>query len=201
MVIGIEINDVLRDYRAHFLEVYNKFVDGTYEPDEESNETFDLGQAFPFITDEEYRTFRYVDHPYELNARASECTPSLNTYFLKWTTTDLMDVDQDKVPDVIIFSALEANLTIQATIAYLSTSLCRARTIHFPVDSTKMWDKCDIIITANPNILAAKPEGKISVKIEQPYNKEITADYTFKNMEAVIKDPNRTIIKILEKED
>ena len=63
------------------------------------------------------------------------------------------------------------------------------------------WDKCDIIITANPNILAAKPEGKISVKIEQPYNKEITADYTFKNMEAVIKDPNRTIIKILEKED
>ena len=55
MVIGVELNDVLRNYRAHFLEVYNKFIDATYEPDEESRETFDLGQAFPFITDDEYR--------------------------------------------------------------------------------------------------------------------------------------------------
>lgn len=201
MVIGVELNDVLRNYRAHFLEVYNKFIDATYEPDEESRETFDLGQAFPFITDDEYRTFRYVDYAYELNARASECTPSLNTKFLKWTSTDLMDVDRDKVPELMVFSALEANLTIQATIAYLSTSLCRARTIYFPVDSTKIWDKCDIVITANPNILEAKPEGKISIKIEQEYNKEAEADYTFENMAAVIDDPERTIIKILEKDD
>lgn len=198
MVIGIELNDVLRDFTKQFEYVYNKFFDKTFELGEMGMHSFNPMDVFPFITEDEYRKFRYEDYPFELFGRADPCSKTLNADFNKWTSVDIMDVDEDKVPHVILFSALESNLTIQATLSYLSVNMCRVRDIRFPTDSTKMWDTCDLIITANPNILSAKPDGKVSVKIKQPYNDGIEADYTYDDMEALIHDTDRKIIKLIE---
>lgn len=199
MVIGIDINDTLRNFSGQFEYVYRKFIDPTFELGEEGVWSSDYSEVFPFVTREEYDRFRYEDYAFELYGRADACAKGLNAKFNKWTSLDLMDVDREKVPEIVLFSPLEANLTIQATYSYLSANLCRARTMHFPVDSTKMWDVCDIIVTANPTILGSKPEGKTSVKIETAYNKESEADYTFPDMERLIDDEEKTIIKLIEK--
>ena len=39
------------------------------------------------------------------------------------------------------------------------------------------WGDCDVLISANPIALAAKPSGKISVKVKASYNKDVAADY------------------------
>lgn len=198
MVIGIDINDTMRDFSGQFDYVYKKFIDPTFELGEEGVWSNDYSQVYPFVTKDQYESFRYIDYPFELYARADACSKNLNVKFNKWTGIDLMDVDKEKVPEIILFSPLESNLTIQATYSYLSANLCRVRTMHFPVDSTSMWEKCDIIITANPTILDAKPEGKVSIKIEADYNKDTEADYTFATMEELIDDGEKTIIKLIE---
>ena len=90
------------------------------------------------------------------------------------------------------------NLSIQSTLSFLARFGVRIREIHFPVDSVKMWDKCDIMITANPNLLNAKPDGKVSIKINAPYNTEAKGDYEFDSMLDVIHDENNTIINLIE---
>ena len=64
--------------------------------------------------------------------------------------------------------------------------------------AAKMWDTCDVIITANPNILSAKPEGKISVKIESTYNNDSEADFTYATMEELMADKEGDFMKKLE---
>lgn len=64
------------------------------------------------------------------------------------------------------------------------------REYHFPVDSKTIWDKCDVLITADPFLLENKPEGKITVKIETSYNKNCSADYTYDKCISLIKDNN-----------
>ena len=195
--IGIELNDVLRDYTGQFLYVFKKFIDPTCELSKDDIKSPDYSEALPFKTRGEYETFRYTDYPYEIHARADECSKGLDTKMNLWLNRDLSNLLPEYVPEVIYYSALESNLTIQSTLAYLAAHICRVREILFPQDSTKIWDRCDIVITANPTVLKAKPEGKISVKISTPYNEKCEADYTFDEMESVIDDPNRTIIKLL----
>ena len=43
-------------------------------------------------------------------------------------------------------------------------------------------DYVDVLITANPKALAAKPEGKIAVKVNASYNKDSEADFEIDNI-------------------
>ena len=54
------------------------------------------------------------------------------------------------------------------------------------------------MITANPNLLEAKPDGKVSIKVNAPYNKEAKGDYEFDSMMDIIHDENNTIINLIE---
>lgn len=197
--IGIELNDVLRAYTEQFIYVYRKFIDPAAELKTEDITDADFSKSFPFKNRDEYTNFRYIDYPFELHARADECSKGLNAKFNMWTGRDLINaVEKDNAPEFILYSPLEANLTIQSTLSYLSANMCRMREIWFPVNSTDIWKRCDIVITANPTVLDAKPDGKVSVKINMPYNAGSTADHAFDSMAAVIDDPDRAIEKLLE---
>ena len=158
--------------------------------------TFDFAKAFPFTTETAYRDFKYINYPFELHGRADAVSNTVHANFNIWTSTTLDDLDER--PEIVLFRALESDLTIQATLSYLAVKMCRVRKIEFPVDSTKMWDTCDVIITANPNILSAKPEGKISVKIERTYNNDSEADFTYATMEELMADKEGDFMKKLE---
>jgi hypothetical protein len=60
--------------------------------------------------------------------------------------------------------------------------------IRYVRTGAEEWENIDILITANPEALNAKPTGKISVKVNASYNKDVAADYTIDSIEEFIKD-------------
>ena len=73
----------------------------------------------------------------------------------------------------------------------------KVREVYFPQDSSTIWDKCDVLITANPALLDTKPEGKVSIKIKAEYNEDSDADYTFKDLSSFISD-EKNITKLID---
>lgn len=196
MKIAIDINDVYRDFSYQFMECYKRNVDDSCDLEEKDITSFNLDEVFPFDTRDEYLEFRYQDYAYEIYGRA-ECVdqyirPALNM----WLETTLQNFDEDKVPEVMLFSAFEYDITIQATYAFLASNPLKVREIYMPAKSSDVFNKCDVLITANPELISNKPEGKVVIKIEKPYNKDIECEYTYKTLNDLITD-EETITNII----
>ena len=88
--------------------------------------------------------------------------------------------------EVIFVSPMEYGLSIGNTYFFLSKLGTKVREVYLPNDSLTIWDKCDVLITANPKLLESKPEGKVSIKIKADYNKECEADYTYRDLSSFI---------------
>ena len=106
--------------------------------------------------------------------------------------------DIDDVPNIILFSPFEIGLTIQSTFSFLAARTIRAREIYFPIDSMTIYDRADVVITAQPSLIENCPEGKCVIKINKPYNKEIETKYSFNSLMDVINDKDETLIKIMD---
>lgn len=196
--IAIDINDVIRDYTGQFINQYCKYVDPDCDIDAENVTDFDFFNVFKFDDREAYNNFKYVDYAYEIFARAEPMDKMLPYRFNDWLQNTLRDLDEDCIPDVMFVSPFESNLTIQATYTFLSKLPARVREVYFPVDSMTIWDRCDILITANPNLIKNVPDGKTAIKIETAYNKDVECEYVFKSMLEIIQDKNNTLIDMLE---
>jgi hypothetical protein len=198
MRIAIDINDVIRDNLTQFKNCYNKFVDDDFDIKTEDIKSFDLSNVFPFSTKKEFNDFKYNDYAYELFARAEPMDKMLPYKFNDWLQNTMRDFDKEQTPEIFLFSPLEMGLTIQATYSFLSKIGCRCREMLFPIDSYKVWDKCDIMITANPNLLTNVPEGKIAIRIQSPYNMDgINCKYTFSSLMDVMNDKDETLNKMI----
>ena len=204
MTIAIDINDVIRDYTRQFIKYYPKVVDPSFEIEYDDVKDFDFLRIFPFKDEEgfddvtQYHRFKYEDCAFELYGRADVMERRLPSDLNLWTQNTLRDFDEEKNPHVIIVSPFEMNLSIQSTLSFLSRIGVRNREFYFPIDSQTIWDKCDILITANPNLIKNKPEGKYVFKINAPYNAEVDADYTFDSLCDIIHDEKKTIINLIE---
>lgn len=202
--IAIDINDVLRDYTRQFANIYKKYIDGSFDMEYEKMDDFNFLNIFPFrdengnIDSMLYNKFKYEDYSFELYGRAEAMDRMLPADFNLWTQNTMRNFDDEDIPDIILFSPFEMNLSIQSTLSFLARFGVRVRDIQFPCDSITMWDKCDIMITANPYLLDATPEGKISFKVKTPYNNEVKATYTFDSMMDIIHDSNNTIVNLIE---
>ena len=191
MKIAVDLNDVLRDYTANFGEYFKKGYDQDINLDELEITTNDLSQVFPFKSRYDYEHFVYEDFAWELFAKCPSCDRGLGAAFSNWITKTITNIDVNEEIEVVIVSPLEYGITIPATYWFISKLGCRAREIYLPTDSTTIWDKRDVLITANPNLLSEKPEGKKSVKIKTDYNIDCEADFEYNNMlEFLSKDGN-----------
>lgn len=204
MTIAIDINEVVRDYLRAFAKQYAKVVDPYFDIEYDDINDFNLMNVFPFEDEEGmpsnalFNSFRFEDCAFEIYSRADLMERDLPAHLNMWVNGTLRNFDAEKNPHVILFSPFELNLSIPSTLGFLARVGIRLRDIEFPIDSTKMWDKADIMITANPNLLALTPEGKYSFKINAPYNKEAKGTYEFDSLVELIKDENKTIEKIIE---
>jgi hypothetical protein len=100
-----------------------------------------------------------------------------------------MDIQDDGEHEIELVSK-EANKSIPATFFFLSKTGCRIENIRFVKNATKEWDGLDVLITANPDALMNKPSGKISIKINASYNKDVKADLEIDSILDFIKDEN-----------
>jgi hypothetical protein len=96
---------------------------------------------------------------------------------------------------------LEIGATIPATLGFLSDKGFKVRNYYFPLDSTRIYEKCDIVITANPNIINVCPENKTVIKINMAYNEDAEAKYAFDSMYDLLTDNENTFVKLIEQKE
>lgn len=207
MTIAIDINDVIRDFTRQFIKYYQKVIDPSFEIEYDDVNDFEFTNIFPFLDENgnvdinQYYRFKYEDCAFEIFGRADVMERKLPSDFNLWTQNTLKNFEEDNIPEVIIVSPFEMNLSIQSTLSFLSRIGVRVREYYFPLDSQTIWDKCDVLITANPNLIKNKPEGKTVFKINAPYNKEALTEYTFDSLCDIIHDEKKTLINLIEKQD
>lgn len=204
MTICIDINEVIRDYLRSFKKMYTKVVDPYFDIEYDDIDDFNLINVFPFVDEDgdintsAFNAFRFEDCAFEIYSRADLMERELPGHFNLWINGALRNFDEEKNPKVILFSPFEMNLSIPSTLGFLARIGMRCRDIEFPINSMEMWDKADIMITANPNLLNATPKGKFSFKVNAPYNKDAKGTFEFDSLIDIIKDEKKTIENIIE---
>ena len=190
MKIGISINGVIRDFITKFESVYDK-----YHPsdDEESPErdisSLNLLEHFVFTGGtEELNTFLYVDSSLEIFGHAGET--KLNSVEHLNQLHNLIE-DMGHTPILI---SKELNNSKPATLFFLSKLSAKINNIIFVRDNFKKWDFVDVMITADPEVLENKPNGKVTIKVINHYNKDCQSDYTVIDLKELLDDK-----KLLEK--
>lgn len=199
MKIAIDLNDVVRAYSKTFAKYYKKSIDSAINLDEIELNSNDLNEVFQFNTKNDYYKFLYEDYSFEIFGAAPPIDKNLPSDINWWITNIVENIDIDEKIDFMVVSTMELGLTIQSTYFFLSKIGCRIREVFLPKDSIDIWDKCDILITANPNLLDNKPENKKSIKINMPYNKESNSTLSFDSLEEFISDENN-ILNLIKNE-
>ena len=124
MTIAVDINEVLRDYLRAFKKQYNKVVNPDFEIEYDDINDFDLMNIFPFTDEEGYpnlsafNSFRFEDCAFEIYSRADLMERDLPAFFNMWINGALRNFDEEKNPNVILFSPFEMNLTIPSTLDF-----------------------------------------------------------------------------------
>ena len=190
MKIGVSINGVIRDFITKFESVYDK-----YHPsdDEESPErdisSLNLLEHFVFTGGtEELNSFLYVDSSLEIFGHAGET--KLNSVEHLNQLHNLIE-DMGHTPILI---SKELNNSKPATLFFLSKLSAKINNIIFVRDNFKKWDFVDVMITADPEVLENKPNGKVTIKVINHYNKDCQSDYTVIDLKELLDDK-----KLLEK--
>jgi hypothetical protein len=179
MEIYISIDGVLRNV-IQKLEYHYK--DAYLESEFENDDNFsyeivkpihndNLINSFKFHSPEELEYFLFVEYPIEIFGHAG----------LSYSTT-FSDLNS------IIYENTEHNFTIvgineigkakPATLFFLSKNGFLGNNIKFmkPEDIKNSWEKCDMWITDDKEVLDNCPEGKISVKFKTQYNEHFTSN-------------------------
>lgn len=186
MKICITLDDVLRAKTRQFGKIYKKAfgVDDEFLESRDFS-TNDLCQVFEFESREKFNDFLYKDYPFEIFAEALPMERMLDKNFNLWT---LKISEENEGVDFSLANPFEFNASIGYTCFFLSQIATRIREFYFPKDSSDIWNKCDVLVTAEPKLLKEKPEGKLVVKIDAPYNKDIDADLSYESLSALMSD-------------
>jgi hypothetical protein len=187
MRFGIEINGVLRNTLGKIEQTYQKFyIDKTEGIEDEGSfeykittpiNSLELKNHFAFQSDEEVYSFLYEEFPMEIfgHAQSSEYT----------TFNDLNDIyiNFRDYFDFLIVSD-EIGRSKPASLFFLSKFGCQLEKVKFYSNITinSMWDELDILLTSNPSLLLDYPEGKILIKYETEYNKDIPSTHTISSI-------------------
>lgn len=182
MKIGISINEVLRNFLGQFAYTYEKYI-GDVDIKEEDVTNFNLIEFFKFEDVNKLNSFLYKEAALEVFGHAGLMSDGLMNHFNHF----LMDMKDDDEHQIEVVSR-EVDKSIPSTLFFLSKVGSRATNIRFVTKYSEKWDGVDVLITACPDALNAKPSGKISVKVKAPYNKHVSADYEIDSILDFIKN-------------
>lgn len=194
MRICITLDDVLRAKTEQICKIYKKKVNPEIELEKLDLSNDNLQEVLGFKNKEEYNKFLYEDYSFEVFAEASTCEKTIDKQLNLWHID--LSGEHDDV-ELILSNPFEFNQSIGYTYFFLSKIATRIREVNFPSDSSKIWDLCDVLITANNKLLNEKPDGKKSIKISTDYNKDTESDFTYNGLSEFLND--KEIINKLKK--
>lgn len=196
MKIAFTLDDVIRNKTKQILKIYNKYVDPDFDTEAVELTTNNYQDILGFESKQEYQKFLYDDYAFEIFAEADPVEKMLDKKLNLWLLS-LADEEVDEPIEVILTNPFEFNASIGFTHFFLSKIATRIRETFFPLDSSTIWDRCDVLVTAEPKLIKEKPEGKVVIKIETDYNKDLDADYTYKSLSDMLED-GELITKLCE---
>ena len=176
MEIFISIDGVIRNtiqkFDYHYKDAYidsdledNTFEYGITEPIENDN----LYNSYKFQSVDEFEYFLFIEYPIEIFGHAGL---SYSTTF-----TDLNGmIYNNKQHNFTIIGLDELGKAKPASLFFLSKNGFLGNNIKFSTTDniTNLWEKCDMWITDNINVIKACPENKIVYKFNTPYNQHFT---------------------------
>ncbi len=186
MKIAIDLNDVVRDFSNNFIRYYIEGYNHEFDLDDFEFWSPYLNQVFPFQSDAAYTNFVYNDFAFELFGKCDVCSRNLESELNDWSEKTVKGIESDEPIELMFVSTMEYGNSIGNTLFFLSKIGTKVRDYYFPADSKTIWDRCDVLITANPYLIEIKPEGKKVIKINTEYNKETEADYSFNSLSSFI---------------
>lgn len=193
MVVGFDLNGSIRDIDRQIGRYYAKEFDRSFDYENFDSDVMDKYRGFNFRNTLVYNKFMYEDYTLEIFGHANECSRGLMNLLNGWFV-NIIDMELSNIKPMII-STKEYSPSIHSTYYFLSKTGCKIREVYLGKNNEDVWDKCDVIITADPNIIINKPDNKICVKINKKYNKDLITDYSFDNLIECLKGDN--LIKIL----
>jgi hypothetical protein len=174
--LPVDTYDLLNHYQ--FKEIKEFENENAFQTNE-SNIVFDKFNSFEnkILTPQEaLDKFMYENHPFRIFGDSEEYKNAMS-YFNRIQAYGL----QNKLFETILITDLKAN-AISANYFFLHKTGCRARNVQVVKDSVDKWNYCDVLVDVSPEAFQNKPEGKISIKIDRPYNQYDEADYTLKDL-------------------
>lgn len=198
MRICITLDDVLRNKTYQFGKIYKKYVNPDIRLEELDMSSGNLQEIFGFKDKDAYNKFLYQDYAFEIFAEASVCDNMLDKNLNLWQLR-LEDDDDLKEPcELLLSNTMEFNQSIGCTYFFASKLATRIREIFLPKDSSEIFDKCDVLITADPLLLNSKQDKVITIKIKTDYNTSCPSDYEYDSLQEFLKDDK--IIYEIQKE-
>jgi hypothetical protein len=194
--IGIEINHVVRNINKQLVKYYARDFDETIDPDEidESSDVFN--DILEFDDKKSKNDFVYIDYPYEIFGCAKAQETNLASIFNNW----LLDLDNDEKHKfkVFFYSLNEDAIALQSTYFFLSKCGYRVREMIFPKNLNEIFDKANVIISADKDVFNEKNDNKVKILIKRKLNEgcEKKADFAFDNLSDFLNDK-----KIIDKID
>jgi 5'(3')-deoxyribonucleotidase len=183
-LIGISINEVLRDTLSQMDYTYSKYISGKESTiTKEEITSFNLEDHFAFESKKDLNRFLYDEASLEIFGHADQMIENLMTKFNMF----LVGIEEEEEHTIELVSR-EFLKSIPSTLFFLSKLGCRASNIRFVKQYEEEWGDVDVLITANPVALKNKPSNKISVKINAPYNSDCQGDFELDSILDFIKD-------------
>ena len=179
MKICFTLDDVLRAKTQQIGTVYKKFVNENTDLENLNIDSPNLAEALE-LSAKEYNDFLYKDYPFEVFAEAPVTEKMVDKNFNLWLLKNNVDA--------IIANPMEFNTSIGFTCFFLSQIATRVREFYFPADSRTIWDRCDVLVTAYPDLIDFVPDGKVVVKINTDYNKNNKGDFEYNKLSEILSD-------------
>ena len=215
LLIGVSINGVLRDFFGKIEKTHTKYFNPE-DGDEIFIQDYDLEKWVTFPEEEVIRNeIQFNPEFNEREFVKSESTFELTEVKDEAITVEEFVYDKccleifgyaDEVMDGvvqslneldlhlkmngkkhnIVITSREAGRSVPATFFFLSKTGCMIQDIKFTMGTTDCWEHVDVMVTDHPEILNFKPDGKIVIKVEKTYNKDMPSDYTIKTVKELI---------------
>lgn len=198
ITIGIELNHVVRNINKQIIKYYIKENNLDVDIDEINDKENVLDTFAKFNSKYDKNRFIFIDYPYEIFGACPAVEKNLPRDITIWLN-ELSNIEEEEIR-IVYYSLYEEALTIQSTFFFLSKTGTRVREVFFPKTIDEVWNRCDVVITANKDVLDKQVDGKQSVKIIGNGNKNdgSKGDYEYDSLTEVIKDES-FIEKILKK--
>lgn len=185
--IAFDINHVLRDTFRKAEQIYQKFYIDEYD---DENETFEYGLNLPVTNLSDLKShFKFKDDQELFSFFYEEFTMQIfgNSPSMEMTTFNQLNKIYEDLRDEneILIISDEIGKSKPATLFFLSKYGCLVEKVKFfsKVTIDSLWEECDVIITANPELLLNAPDNIDLVKYESTYNKDIKSNTSISTLE------------------